>query len=66
MTITRKNGKKRNTTKRNTTKRNTTKRNTTKRNTTNKKCIYTYEAKRIIRDIKALKNKHKTRKNKNI
>jgi hypothetical protein len=61
MTITRKNGKKRNN-----IKRNTTKRNTTKRNTTNKKCIYTYEAKRIIRDIKALKNKHKTRKNKNI
>ena len=60
MTKSRKNNKKRNIIKRNTIKRKTL----SKRNK-NIKCIYTDEAKRLMKIIKELRKKNKTRKNKN-
>ena len=48
----------------NSIKRNTTKRKTLSKKNTSKKCIYTDEAKRLMKIIKELRKKNKTRKNK--
>jgi hypothetical protein len=56
MSKSRKNNKKSN---------NRIKRKTVGRRDTTKKCIYTDEAKRLMKIIKELRKKNKTRKNKN-